>query len=154
MLEGMFSLQMARFEAAPEFFAFDLSFTWTAAWALVLLGLVSGAMLGLGFHNAAFLGGYDSWRRRLLRLGHIACVALGLLQMAYALSPASHAGGAFGAACRALWFVGAFAMPLVCWLAAWRKPLRHLFVLPVASLIAAVTLTLIALGRAESGLAP
>ncbi len=150
----MFSLQMERFEVASGLLAFDLSFTWTAAWAFVLLGFVSGAVLGVGFHSAEFLGGYDSWRRRLLRLGHIACVALGLLQMAYALSPAAQVDGAFGAACRALWFVGALAMPLVCWLAAWRKPLRHLFALPVTSLIAAATLTLIALGRAESGLAP
>jgi hypothetical protein len=150
----MFSLQLARFGPGPELLAFDVSLTWTAAWALVLVGFVSGAALGLGFHDAAFLGGYDSWRRRLLRLGHIACIALGLLQMAYALSPASRVDGTLGGACRALWFVGAFAMPTVCWLAAWRKPLRHLFALPVASLTAAATLTLIALGRAESGFAP
>lgn len=120
---------------------------WFAAWALVLLGFVSGATLGLGFHDAQFLGGYDSWRRRLLRLGHIACIALGLLQMAYALSPAASVGGELGAWRHSLWIFGAFAMPTVCWLAAWRKPLRHLFAVPVTALCAASTLTLISLGR-------
>jgi hypothetical protein len=32
---------------------------------------------------------------------------------------------------------GAVLMPLVCYLAAWKKPLRHLFPLPVLSLLGA-----------------
>ena len=34
------------------------------------VGVVSGATIGLFFHREAFLGGYDTWRRRLVRLGH------------------------------------------------------------------------------------
>ena len=48
-----------------------------AAWIGVLAAFASGAVLGLFFHRADWLGGYGSWRRRLLRLGHIALVALG-----------------------------------------------------------------------------
>lgn len=150
----MLSLQLQRVGLAPGLgLDLGLSAIWFAAWTLVLLGFVSGAALGLGFHDARFLGGYDSWRRRLLRLGHIACIALGLLQMAYALSPAGATGGGLGVWCRALWLLGAFAMPAVCWLAAWRKPLRRLFAVPVTFLSAAVTLTLIAIGRTNAGAA-
>jgi hypothetical protein len=57
-----------------------------AGWVLVLLGLASGLFLGLGFHLDHFLGGYTSLRRRLVRLGHIALVALGALNVLWALS--------------------------------------------------------------------
>jgi hypothetical protein len=38
-------------------------------------------------------------------------------------------------------------MPCVCFLAAWKKPFRHLFVLPVLSLVLAVAFTLAGGGR-------
>jgi len=136
--------------ASPQL---DAAHVWTSAWSLVLLGFASGALLGLGFAGEQFLGGYQTWRRRLLRLGHIACIALGLLQMLYELSPAAHAAGELVNATRAAWIVGAFAMPLVCWLAAWRQPLRHLFIVPVAALSTAATLTLLCVGTANGGAA-
>lgn len=115
---------------------------WSFGWALVLAGFVSGALLGLGFHAEDFAGGYASWRRRLTRLGHIACVALGVLVMLVALSPAAEATGTLASLCFGLWRLGAVAMPTVCFLSAWRKPLRHLFVLPVLALSLAAALTL------------
>ena len=36
-----------------------------------------------------------------------------------------------------LFVAGAVSMPTVCFLSAWRKPLRHLFFIPVLSLIGA-----------------
>lgn len=131
----------------------DATHVWTAAWSLVVLGFASGAVLGLGFADEQFLGGYPTWRRRLLRLGHIACIALGLLQMLYELSPAAHSGGALAGATRAAWILGAVAMPLVCWLAAWRKPLRRLFVVPVLALSTAAALTLVAVSARHGGAA-
>lgn len=150
MLLGMFNLELARLgpalggvsPPAPESL-------WGSAWALVVLGLASGALLGLRFHDEQFLGGYGSWRRRLARLGHIACIALALLQMAHELSPAGALVDAASEWRRALWTVGGFAMPVVCWLAAWRPSFRRLFFLPVTSLCAAATLTSIAVGRAN-----
>ncbi|MCY3002290.1 MAG: hypothetical protein NTV21_10850 [Planctomycetota bacterium] len=115
---------------------------WSFGWALVLAGFASGALLGLGFHAEDFAGGYTSWRRRLTRLGHIACVALGVLAMLVALSPAAEATGTLASLCFGLWRLGAVAMPTVCFLSAWRKPLRHLFVLPVLALSLAAALTL------------
>jgi hypothetical protein len=114
---------------------------WSAGWIAVLVGIASGAALGLGFAREDFLGGYGTWRRRLLRLGHIACIALGVLQMLFALSPASSAPNAMWTA--GLWLTGNIAMPLVCALAAWKPSLRALFPIPVLSLFAAAALTLV-----------
>jgi hypothetical protein len=41
------------------------------AWLGVVAGMVSGAVMGLFFHSDQWLGGYGSWPRRILRLGHI-----------------------------------------------------------------------------------
>lgn len=110
------------------------------AWLWFVLGIVSGAVLGLGFAKADFMGGYDSWRRRLARLGHISFFGTGGLVLAAALSAAALqaigapvserglrvAGGSL--------VVGAVAMPTVCFLSAWRKPWRHVFFVPVLGL--------------------
>jgi len=110
---------------------------WYGGWALILLGFAVGAGIGLFFHRDDFWGGYASWRRRMSRLGHIASAALGLFNVTYSLAPTkSDAGGI------AL-LAGAVAMPAVCFLCAWKKPLRHLFFIPVTLLCLAVILTLV-----------
>ena len=116
---------------------------WFAGWSLVLAAFMSGAGVGLFFHRETFWGGYASFRRRIVRLGHVAFAALGMLNVLYALSPwpdpvrwnASWAG--------ACWIVGGVAMPAVCFLSGWREGFRHAFVVPVCALVAAVVLTLI-----------
>ena len=102
-----------------------------AGWILVLAGLVSGALLGLGFHREDFLGGYASLRRRLVRLGHIALVALGGLNVLWALSV-----DGMGADPRLglVFLAGSLAMPLACFVVAARIRLRPWFALPVVLL--------------------
>jgi hypothetical protein len=111
------------------------------AWAWMLSGMILGAGLGLFFHRADWLGGFDSWRRRMVRLAHIAFLGTGLLNLGFALS-----AGSFAAAnaedglletASVLFIVGASTMPAVCLLAAWRQPFRHLFFVPALSLIVA-----------------
>ena len=116
------------------------AFNFTAGWWLILAAFASGAAIGLGFHREDFLGGYGSFRRRLLRLGHIALAALGMLNVLYGLSPVSVGGGTRALLPGILLVAGAVAMPLVCFLSAWRTPFRHLFFVPVALLMAAVGL--------------
>ena len=116
----------------------------TAGWWLILVAFLAGAVLGLGFHREDFLGGYASFRRRLFRLGHIALAALGALNVIYGLAPITSPAGVLAALPGALLLAGAIAMPAVCFLAAWKEPLRRLFPVPVALLAAAVLL--IALG--------
>ncbi len=113
-------------------------------WCLIVAGFLSGATLGLFFHRDDFLGGYGSFRRRLVRLGHIACIALGVLalqlQQSLATLPASPPGWIAPA-----FLVGALLMPTTCFLTAWRRPFRHLFALPVTLLVAPIVALLIAL---------
>lgn len=113
-------------------------------WALVLLGFLTGAALGLSFHREDFWGGYGSFRRRVARLGHIALVALGVLNLLYALFPYPRPGSGGAAVAGIGLAVGGFGMPAVCFLTAWRKPFRHLFPLPVLSLAAAAACLLVA----------
>ena len=100
-----------------------------AAWIGMLLGAVFGAVQGLFFHREEWLGGYASWPRRLLRLGHIAFFGLALVNLSFALTAnALRLEGGLTWPSRLL-ILGAITMPLLCYLSAWRKPFRHLFFL-------------------------
>lgn len=116
------------------------------AWCWFLMGVVSGTVQGLWFHRDGWLGGYDSWPRRLSRLGHIAFFGTGLLNLCFAFTVLLL--GLEGLLVRwasPLLIVGAVAMSSVCYLAAWRKPLRHLFFIPVICLLLGVGLTVVLL---------
>ncbi len=106
-------------------------------WLAVLAGLLSGAVIGMFFHGEAWLGGYGSWRRRMVRLTHISLVGTGLLNVAFALSSRALAGPGAPLVASVLFVAGALAMPVVCALAAWRPAFRHVFFVPVACLIVA-----------------
>jgi hypothetical protein len=115
---------------------------WYFGWGLVLSAFVTGAVLGLFFHHDEFWGGYASYRRRIVRLGHIAQAALGMMNVLYGLSPwpadtLPEAG--YASVC---FVVGGVSMPLVCFLSGWWKPLRHLFFIPVTALILAAAFTI------------
>jgi hypothetical protein len=105
-----------------------------AGWTSVLLGFVAGAVPGLWFWREEWLGGYGSWRRRMVRLAHIAFFGLGLINILFALSVAQLGlAAATGPLHVASWLLvaGNAAMPAVCYLSAWRLPFRHLFIIPV-----------------------
>lgn len=110
-----------------------------AAWIGILLGLSSGVIQGLFFDREDWLGGYGSWPRRLTRLGHISFFGVAFLNLAYADTVGLLAASDVPLASMLL-IAGAVLMPLVCYLAAWRKPLRHLFPLPVLCLLGAALL--------------
>ena len=106
-------------------------------WAAILIGLLVGALVGLFFHDEQWFGGYGSWRRRMLRLTHIALLGTGLLNLAFALSVDFLAPSEIPRIASVLFVVGAATMPLVCGLSAWRRGFRHLFFIPVLSLTVA-----------------
>jgi hypothetical protein len=129
-----------------------------AAWIGILLGMAGGAILGLSFHGEGWLGGYGSWRRRLLRLGHVSLFGLAFLNLAFAhtadrmgWNPGTDTAPYGTGVASALFVAGAVLMPLVCGLAAWRVSFRHLFLLPVGSLLAGTSLTIAALVRNGGG---
>jgi len=95
-----------------------LSLNLYAGWLGFLAGAVSGALIGLFFHRDDWIGGYDSWTRRLLRLGHIACFGLGLINVLFALSAASLPSSAAVQLGSGLLVIGMITMPLNCFLSA------------------------------------
>jgi hypothetical protein len=108
------------------------------AWFAILVGLVTGAGIGMFFYGESWLGGYSSWRRRMIRLGHISFFGTGLLNLAFTLS-VQHLSLEHAPWVASMGLVlGALTMPTVCFMSAWRSSFRHLFVIPVASLILAV----------------
>lgn len=113
-------------------------------WAWMVLGVISGAWIGLGFRSEEHMGGYGSWRRRLVRLGHIAFFGTGILNVLFAL-------GAERVALAAPWpmvaswalIAGAVLMSPVCFVSAFNKKAASLFFLPVLSLGAGILITAI-----------
>jgi hypothetical protein len=114
-----------------------------AGWVAILLGFLAGAVPGLFFWIEDWLGGYGSWRRRLMRLAHISFFGLGFINVLFALS-VSHLGLAAGTPLlgwsSALLVGGVIAMPAVCYLSAWRQSFRHLFFIPVTCMVLGVAL--------------
>lgn len=111
---------------------------WYFGWGSILAAFATGAILGLFFYRDNFLGGYASFRRRTLRLGHIAMAALGTINVLYSLSPIV-AEPAWRERVASLGLiVGGTTMPLVCFLTSWRTGFRRLFFIPVAALVIAV----------------
>ncbi len=116
-----------------------------AGWAGMLLGVLSGAVIGLYFHREGWMGGYGSFRRRMTRLGHIAFFGLGFLNLLYGLTIDAHpiADGAARLAATLL-VAGLSTMSLCCFLTAWRKePFRHFFFIPVGTTGAGIAILLL-----------
>ncbi len=116
------------------------SLAYTAGWIGICLGCVAGAIQGLFFHGEGWLGGYNSWPRRMTRLGHISLVALGLINLGLALTATSLGMAASFAWPARLLLIGAVTMPALCYLSAFRKAFRHLFVIPALSIISATAI--------------
>jgi steroid 5-alpha reductase family enzyme len=115
---------------------------WYAGWTMILIAFVTGAVLGLSFVREDFLGGYTSFRRRITRLGHVALAALGMMNVLYGLGVAASDTSFVDRLASAGFLAGGVTMPAVCFLTAWRTGFRHLFFIPVLSLVTAVLLTL------------
>ncbi len=108
-------------------------------WVGILGGVLSGAVVGLFFHGEDWMGGYGSYRRRLIRLGHISFFGLGFINLMFAVTAEPLALSGIGLRC-ASWalIVGAATMPACCFLSAWRKPMRHLFPIPVIAVVSGI----------------
>ncbi len=111
-----------------------------AAWVSMLLGAISGAVTGLFFYSNDFLGGYTSWRRRMVRLGHIAFFGIGLINLAFALSIKPFGITETPRIPSLLLVVAAVTMPLTCYLAAIKPFFRHFFFIPASSVILALAI--------------
>ncbi len=116
-----------------------------AGWTGMIFGLLSGAVIGLFFHKDTFAGGYTSFRRRMMRLGHVAFFGLGIINVIFSLTlTTTNVVLHYPTLASLALIAGAILMPLVCFLTAWKKPFRHLFALPVVCV--AITLILLLQG--------
>lgn len=115
-----------------------------AAWLGILLGFLSGLVLGLFFHRENWLGGYASFPRRMYRLAHISFFGLGAVNLLFYFTAQKFPADspAIGSASMAF-IVGAISMPLCCIVMANCPKTRMLFAIPVLSLVAGGVLTVL-----------
>ena len=114
-----------------------------SAWVGLLLGFASGALMGLKFHQPDWLGGYASFPRRMIRLGHISFFGLGMVNlMFYFVARSLPQFGPALVAASWLFIVGAVTMPLCCALLLRGPVWRNAFAVPVLSLLVGAGLTL------------
>ena len=116
------------------------------AWWMIGGSMAVGAVLGLWSFGGPVapppgFRAFDDLPRRLVRLGHIAAIALPALNLLYVpwMARSRWGGSARRAGCRLLLF-GTVALPSFLMLAAFWSPGRYLLPIPVTALIAAVWL--------------
>ncbi|MHC5018327.1 MAG: hypothetical protein ACYTFP_07130 [Planctomycetota bacterium] len=122
-----------------------------AVWIGFLAGCISGAVPGLFFYQEDWLGGYPSWRRRMIRLAHISFFGIAFINLAFVLSinlAFVLSGHLFsiesGVRISSYSLIaGAITMPLVCYLSAMKPFFRHLFFIPVVSILIGIVAFLI-----------
>ena len=118
------------------------------AWLWILLGFVSGMVLGMFFHGEQWLGGYASLKRRMYRLGHISFFGLGVLNLLFVLTVQNLSPtGALVQVASLAFIIGAMAMPVCCVVMAHFPKAYLIFAVPVVSLILGGVLTLALLGE-------
>lgn len=108
-----------------------------AGWIGILMCFLTGMLMGLVTMNDAALGGYASKQRRYLRLGHIACAALGIVNILAGLCAVY---GHVSPLTEECFLIGLITMPLVCWITMWVPKAFFLFPIPSISLFAGVAL--------------
>jgi len=118
----------------------------TFGWIWILVGLVVGMILGLKAEGEHWLGGYSSLTRRYLRLGHIAFIALAIINILYgkelvsaSLSDTSKNLGSF------LMIFGAAGVPIACLTAAFWRKAKYLLPLSATSLLIGVFIIVVGL---------
>jgi len=109
-----------------------------SAWIGMLLGGIFGAIQGLFFHQKDWLGGYGSWTRRMMRLGHISFFGIAFINIGFVLTVNVLDIEEEVFIPSALFIIGAIGMPLICYLSSYKKVVRHLFFIPALSIIGGV----------------
>lgn len=113
-------------------------------WLWILLGFITGMVIGMFFHRDGWLGGYGSFQRRMYRLAHISFFGLGAVNLLFwgtlQLLPSPQA-----LAQTASWtfIIGGVTMPLCCVTVAHFPKARMVFAVPVIALIFAGAVTLL-----------
>lgn len=105
-------------------------------WAWMCLGFIFGLTLGMWAEGEQWLGGYTSLARRYLRLGHVAFIALSIINILYGKElstvalpiPIKNIGSY-------LMIFGAIGVPLTCISAAFFRKTKYFLPLPALALL-------------------
>ena len=112
-------------------------------WFLILAEVLMGSYMGIKFQREDWLGGYFSLPRRMVRLAHVALVALGMLNILFArsleslkLSPTLETVASWTL------MVAAFLMPASCICISLGSRRFEMFAAPILCLVTALILTI------------
>jgi len=115
----------------------NVSFGWT--WFVV--GTLVAMYIGLFAFTGEWLGGYDALPRRLVRLAHLAFMALSLTNVLYGLTIDHAALPSWAKRTGSLLIItAAVLMPAVCLLTAANPWFEKLFFMPAVSFLGAVSI--------------
>lgn len=109
-------------------------------WWLIASGFVTGAVFGLLAQREDWLGGYASRRRRLVRLGHIALIALGALNVVWPLTATASRPSHLTSVITNAFVIGGLTMGPTCFLTALSWRCRAAFIVPSTALIVGAVL--------------
>jgi hypothetical protein len=113
-------------------------------WIWILVGLIVGAIMGMWAFNGPMpspVGDYTSLPRRMLRLSHIAFIALAIINILYGyeVDKINLRNNLKKAGSRCMIY-GAFLMPLFLIAAAFFEPLKYLTMISATLVIIAVAI--------------
>jgi ethanolamine transporter EutH len=112
-------------------------------WISVLTSLLMGMYMGVKFQRADWLGGYNAFPRRMVRLAHIALAALGTLNIIFAqTAPRVHLDASLTRVASVSYMAGGVLMPACCVYLAFRGKHFGVFALPIACLVTGLILTI------------
>ncbi len=113
-------------------------------WIWILIGLIVGAIMGLWSFNGPMpspVGDYTSLPRRMLRLSHIAFIALAIINILYGYEidkiKVKDKLKRIGSKCM---IYGAILMPILLMAAVFFEPLKYLTMISATLVIIAVTI--------------
>ncbi|MFC1866181.1 hypothetical protein ACFLYB_05675 [Chloroflexota bacterium] len=100
-------------------------------WIWMCLGFIFGMTLGLWSDGEKWLGGYASVARRYLRLGHVAFIALPIINILYGKELALvDLGNTLKYIGSYMMIFGAIGIPITCISAAFIRKTRYFLTLP------------------------
>ena len=105
-------------------------------WAWMCVGFISGMTLGMWAEGEKWLGGYASITRRYLRLGHVAFIALSIINILYGRELGSADLPVYVKSIgSSLMIFGAAGVPLTCVSAAFFIKARYFLPLPALAVL-------------------
>ena len=115
-------------------------------WVWMCFGFIFGMTLGLWAEGETWLDGYASVARRYLRLGHVAFIALPIINILYGKElPLVDLGDSMKYIGSYLMIFGAVGVPITCVSAAFIRKARYFLPLPASAILIGTIILVIGL---------